>query len=102
MEILKPKVEVSGIMDLLGIGIAKSITETMLSPYIGNATIKSGIVKLIAGGVIYGKAGRIGNILSGGLLVDASEDIVKAIIMPMISGSGIGGGNSNAPNPYGL
>ena len=106
MEILKPKIqETNGIIDVLMIGLSKSITESILAPVIGNATMKSAIIKGILGGVLHGRAGKYGNIIASGLIIDASEDMVKSTIMPMVGGfiPGMGGEDAtNAPNPFGL
>jgi hypothetical protein len=88
-EIMNPKVEASGWMDLIAIGLVKQVEERVTSPYIGNATIASGVIKGVAGGLIHGKAGRIGNIASGAFLVDAGEDIGLALLGMV--GGGIGG-----------
>ena len=89
-KILEPKVEASGFADVAFLGIAKSTTERVLTPIIGNATLKSGAIKLIGGGVISGKGGKVGKALSGGLIVDGIEDIVSSIL-----GDGTGAANTN-------
>lgn len=80
MAILKPKVEASGLVDVAFLGIAKSTTERILTPFIGNASLKSGGVKLILGGVIGGKGGKVGKALSGGLIVDGIEDVISSVL----------------------
>lgn len=82
--VLQPKVEASGLMDVMALGIAKSSTERLLTPIVGNASIKSGAVKLIGGGLIGSKGGKIGKAVSGGLIVDGIEDIVASILDPMV------------------
>jgi len=79
-EILNPKVHATGIIDVLGLGIAKQATERIATPYIGNGTVKSGAMKGVAGGLLYGRAGRIGNMVAGGMLVDAAEDLVVSLM----------------------
>lgn len=99
MEVLKPKIEAYGLADVLMMAASKQITERLMSPVIGNASVKSGVIKGIVGGLMYGKAGKIGNAVAGGLVFDAAEDLVVALL-----GGILGGGQTqgNAPNPYGL
>ena len=87
-KILEPKVEASGLMDVIALGVAKSTTERLTAPIIGNATIKSGAIKLIAGGAIGGKGGKVGKAISGGLIVDGIEDVVSSILGNNNAGSG--------------
>ncbi len=95
-DILKPKVEASGIVDLLAIGVAKQITERLAAPVVGNGTPVSALAKGIAGGIIHGKGGKIGQYVSGGLLVDASEDAALSVLNFFgITGGGSGGAGRN-------
>jgi hypothetical protein len=96
-EILHPKVEMTGLFDLIGVGVVKQFEEKLTSPVIGNGTLISGGIKLIGGAVLHGKGGRLGNVASSALLVDAGEDIALGII-GMIGGAGIGGGSRTASN----
>ena len=50
----------------------------------------SGGIKLAAGALLHGKAGRLGNIASTAFLVDAGEDLALAI-MGMFGGGQSGG-----------
>lgn len=85
MEILKPKVQESGLVDVFAMGISKSVTEAALAPIIGNGTVKSGIIKLVGGSVLHGR-NKYMNYVAGGLVVDGVEDVVKALVMPVIGG----------------
>jgi hypothetical protein len=85
-EILNPKVQMTGLFDLIGVGVIKQFEEKISSPVIGNGTLMSGGIKLISGAVLHGKGGRLGNIASTALLVDAGEDLAIGI-MGMIGGS---------------
>ena len=87
-KILEPKVEASGLMDVVALGVAKSATERLSAPIIGNASVKSGVIKLIAGGVIGGKFGRLGKAVSGGFIVDGIEDVVSSVLGNNNAGSG--------------
>lgn len=106
VEILNPKIPATtGLIDFVAVGASKQLTEMILSPMIGNATIKSGIIKMILGGVIHsmGKGNKWINIVSGGILVDASEDIAVSTVVPMLKGVMPGmGGNETQANPFGL
>jgi hypothetical protein len=93
-EIMKPKVHTEGWVDLIALGVVKQAEERLTSPLIGNGTIVSGAVKGVAGALFHGKAGRIGNIVSGALLVDAGEDLAVAV-MGLVGGMGMGGNRSN-------
>ena len=86
-DILKPKVQASGLVDVALLGLSKSATERILTPMVGNATMTSGAVKLVAGGLIQGR-GKMGQIVGGGLVVDAMEDFVNALM------GGVGGAGS--------
>lgn len=90
-KILEPKVEASGLMDVVALGVAKSATERLSAPIIGNASVKSGVIKLAAGGVIGGKGGKVGKAISGGFIVDGIEDVVSAIL----GNNGAGAGTSD-------
>lgn len=94
MNILKPKVKASGFFDLIAIGAAKNLEERFTSPIIGNGTLTSGIIKGIIGGVIDGKGGKIGTIISGAFGVDAGEDIAVALMGMAGTGTGAAGGQA--------
>ena len=79
-DILNPKIEAHGLFDVFAIGLSKQVTERVTAPYIGNGSITSGIIKGIVGGIAYGKGGRIGNIVSSGLVIDAAEDIAVSLL----------------------
>jgi hypothetical protein len=90
---MKPKVSVSGWIDLVGVGVFKQVEERVTSPYIGNGTLMSGAIKGAVGAVLHGKAGRIGNLVSTAFLVDAGEDLALAV-MAMTGIGGAGGQRS--------
>lgn len=87
--ILNPKVQASGLMDVALMGISKSVGERALAPVIGNGTVTSGAMKLVAGGLLQGK-GKMGNIVGSGFVIDGVEDIVNSFM------GGMGGGGSAA------
>ena len=88
------KFESSGIGDALLIGGIKAVEERALIPVIGNATLKSGVIKLVAGGVVAsamkGKAGRL---VGSAFAIDAVEDIVQSLLIAGMGGSE--GGNTD-------
>ncbi len=80
-KILQPKIEASGLMDALAIGVAKTVTEQALTPIVGNASLKSGAVKLIGGSVVSSMLpGKLGKIVGSAMTIDGVEDIVHAIV----------------------
>ncbi len=76
------------------LGASKSITERILTPYIGNGTVKSGAIKLVAGSAGYSFLGsnKVGKAVSGGLVVDGIEDIVTSFL----GGMNLGGTTASA------
>jgi len=92
-KILKPKIQASGFMDALELGIMKSVSERVLSPVIGNGTVQSGVIKGIGGGLLTGVRGnKHVNLLGSALFVDAIEDVVKSVLAPVVGGSDNSGG----------
>ena len=86
-EVLNPKVEASGLVDIALLGISKSTTERLLAPVIGNATPTSGAVKLVVGSIVQGKMGKMGKAVGGGLVIDGIEDLVSAFLGDTLKGS---------------
>ena len=83
MKLLGKKVsgEVS-YMDLFGAGVVKYVEERTLSPYIGNGTLKSGLIKLGVGLGTRKFIGRgvLGDSLSLGFGIDGVEDILTGVL----------------------
>jgi Na+/citrate or Na+/malate symporter len=87
----KAKFESSGIVDSLLIGTIKAIEERALIPVVGNGTLTSGAVKLIGGGLAQSAVGgKFGKLVGSAFVIDGVEDVVNALVMPLIGG---GGGN---------
>lgn len=81
-------------MDLLGAGVVKYAEERALSGYIGNGTLKSGIIKLgigLGARKFLGK-GLLGDSVSLGFGIDGVEDVLTHFI----GGGGLGVGVSGA------
>lgn len=74
-------------MDLFGAGVVKYAEERMLSGYIGNGTLKSGIIKLGIGLGARTFVGRgiVGDSVSLGFGIDGVEDILTGVL-----GGGLG------------
>ncbi len=87
-EILNPQVHATGLIDVFAIGVSKQLTERAAAPFVGNGTLTSALVKGILGGIAYGKAGRIGNIVASGLVIDAAEDAAVSLLAKIDSGNG--------------
>lgn len=75
-----PKVHATGVLDILGIALSKQLTERAATPLVGNGNFKSSAAKLVTGTLGYNRAGRIGNALAGGLVIDGAEDFIVALI----------------------
>jgi len=86
-ELLGVKAKATGIVDFVGAGVVKSFTEPMMAQFVGDGNIVSGTVKGVAAGLITGKGGRLGNIATLAMGVDAGEDIAQGL-MNMLSGNG--------------
>ena len=83
-------------LDLIGAGAVKYGEERLLAPYIGNGTIKSGLIKL---GIGLGSKRFIGaglgrDSLSLGFGIDGVEDIITGVLgsgmVPGVGGAGQG------------
>jgi hypothetical protein len=76
MELLKG-MNTTEIFDGVIIGLIKFAEEKATTPFIGNGTLKSGAIKLIAGSVIKSsfKGNKIVGYVGSALQVDGTEDI---------------------------
>jgi hypothetical protein len=78
-------------MDLLGAGVVKYAEERALAPYVGNGTLKSGLIKLgvgVGARKFLGK-GTFGDSVSLGFGIDGVEDILTGVLgTGMIPGLG--------------
>lgn len=99
-EILNPKITGgNSLIDVLLIGVSKSATEMALQPVIGNGTIMSGAIKLVGGSICHEFiGGKIGSVVGSGLVIDGAEDIIRATVMPTLSG--VLGGNASAQEQW--
>jgi hypothetical protein len=93
-EVLKPKVEASGWLDLLLIGVAKKFEQSFTAPYVGQGNIIAAGAKGIVGGLIQ-PHGRIGNVVGGAFLVDAGDDAATFAMGMLGIGSGGGAGTGS-------
>ena len=78
---LLSKTNMSNWTDGILIGVSKVATEKILRPLIGDSSLISGGIKVVAGSMITGqKFGKIGHIVGTGLQIDGVEDIALVII----------------------
>ncbi|MDY6966435.1 MAG: hypothetical protein SVM80_10805 [Halobacteriota archaeon] len=80
--ISRPKVKASGTLDLIEMGVMKIVSEkTLARTPIGNASLKSGIIKMILGGAVNAKvANKHAKLLGGAMVIDGAEDISMALL----------------------
>jgi len=70
-----------GLGDALLIGGIKAVEERALIGVVGNGTIKSGAVKLVAGAAISSMLkGKSGQLVGSAFAIDAVEDLVNGLI----------------------
>ena len=86
--ILNPKVQATGLGDVFAMGVSKQVTERLAKPVVGDGNFISALAKGTVGGLMYGKAGRAGNIVAAGLVVDAAEDAAVAVMNMFLGGAG--------------
>jgi len=79
--LISEKVGDFSIVEAFGIALSKSTTERLLAKVVGNGTLLSAGVKAGVGMAMSGFIkGKISNIISTGLIVDAGEDLVNYIL----------------------
>ena len=100
--IAKPKVKASGLMDLLEMGIMKTVSEKALSATpVGNATLMSGVIKLGLGGVVNSMIkNKHGKLLGGAIVIDGAEDISMALLSRIGGGGLLSSGGSGASDNF--
>ena len=81
MGLIEKKVGDFSIGEAFAIGIAKTLSEQVLAPIIGNGTYMSGGAKLLMAWAVpkYVLKGSFGKTLGTAWAVDATEDIVNAL-----------------------
>jgi hypothetical protein len=95
----KAKIESNGLVDALLIGTVKAVEERALMGVIGNGTVTSGTIKLVAGGIAQSAVGgKAGKIVGSAMVIDGVEDVVNGLIVPMIYGKKEGNEGSEAGN----
>ena len=88
--------ESGSLWDSIAIGAVKAIEERAMIPVVGNGSLKSAAAKGAAGVVIQSVIkGKTGKIIGSAFAIDAVEDAVQALIMPMIGGGSDTGGVDN-------
>lgn len=94
-ELLKIKTHTTSVFDFVGAGVVKRYEEKLSSPLIGNGTIVSGGIKAVGAYLLQGKGGRLGNVATLALGVDAGEDLAMGI-ENFLGGGGLGGSRNSA------
>jgi hypothetical protein len=79
-EILNAKVASTGVLDLAGMVVVATVANNIPLPVVGSKNIVSGIAKLIVGGLMHGKGGKIGHIGTGGLILAGTTDLVNVVM----------------------
>ena len=93
VEILKANVSSAGVLDTVASLGVKHMVDGFAMPIVGNNNFISGIAKLAVGTIIHGKAGRVGNVVSNGMILDGADDLYLAI-MSMVKGKSSGSESS--------
>ena len=98
----KIKTSTNGLAESFGMAILKVGSEAVLRPIVGDATIKSGLVKLVIGaGASYAlPAGSLRRMATSAFVVDGMEDMVYGSGVGAILG-GIFGGKRALPSGTG-
>jgi len=90
-QLLQTKAGDLTIMDAVLIAGAKSISERILTNFIGNGTLMSGAMKIAGAiGLVSGVKGKTGKILGTALMVDGGEDLVTSVLGGAITSIGQG------------
>ena len=94
VNVLKPKVQATGLMDTFELAILKTLSERALTPVVGNGTFMSGAAKLVGGGVLssVSRNKHVG-LLGSGVIVDGVEDLAHSVL-----GKVLGGTSTSAPS----
>ena len=102
-----PEATPGGMIDVAGMVAVKTLTEAMTAPYLGNNTINSAVVKVIAAMAIDKfVGGKYGRILAGGMVFDGAEDAIGALGITGMAGSlgtslgGLGRGTQEAADAW--
>ncbi len=86
--------ESGSLWDSFAIGAVKAIEERSMIPVVGNGSLKSAVAKGAAGVLIQSTIkGKTGKIIGSAFAIDAVEDAVQALIVPIIDGGNDTGGN---------
>lgn len=91
--ILNKKVAGFGFQDLAIIGLSKFAGEIILTRFIGDASLKSGVVKLVLAGL----ATKVNKNVAMGVALDGAEDIIigTGVRNMILSSIGVGESNTN-------
>lgn len=95
--ILEPKIKATGLVDILELGLFKSVSERAIARTpLGNGTHISAIGKGVGGSVLHlmSKNKHV-QLLGSALIVDAVEDAIIAVLGDSDLGLGFGDGGEN-------
>ena len=90
-QLLQAKGGSLSVMDALEIAVAKSLSERLLSPLVGNGTLMSGAIKI--GSAVFllgGNKSSLWKILGTAVMVDGGEDIITSFLGGAITNIGSG------------
>lgn len=92
-KILQPKIQATGLMDSFELAVMKTVFERATMPVIGNGTMTSGAMKLVAGGVLPSViSGKHGGLASSAFIVDGVEDLAHSLLGGILPGAASGAG----------
>jgi len=95
----KAKIESNGIVDALLIGTVKAVEERATMGIIGNGTVTSGAIKLVAGGIAQSMTGgKAGKIIGSAFVIDGVEDVVNGLVVPLLYGQKEGSTEAESGN----
>jgi len=102
-----PSATPGGMIDVAGMVAVKTVVEGMTAPYLGNDTLNSAAVKLIAAMAIDKfVGGKYGRIVAGGMVFDGAEDALGALGISGMAGGlgtkvgGLGRGGGEAADAW--
>ena len=88
VKILQPKVQATGLFEAFEMGVFKTLAERAMTPVIGNGTVKSGAIKLVAGGVLNSVSqNKHVKIASSAIIIDAVEDMAHTLVAMVTGGA---------------
>ena len=80
--LMTPKVETTGWLELLGMGVIKRVEQTATAniPYLSSTSLTGVAVKGVVGAYVASKDGKLARIAGGALLVDAGDAVANMVL----------------------